>query len=199
MRQSMLAAVPALVPAALFGQTTWQVEHCVFPGPGLPAVECYTGQHVQGTSTPVASPGGQSWVITSHPINRQFVCDFTGINLHHRSEITLAADGVRIGSAEILDAAGGSIAVFWSQACGEAGVGFLTSDLPPGLPPTVEVRLHPPCYQDCNCDNQLNIADWGCFQTRFVAGEPYADCNGVGGLTIADFACFQTLWFVGCV
>ncbi len=54
------------------------------------------------------------------------------------------------------------------------------------------------CYPDCNGVGGLTIADFGCFQTRFVAGDPYADCNGVGGLTIADFACFQTAFVAGC-
>ncbi len=54
------------------------------------------------------------------------------------------------------------------------------------------------CYPDCNGVGGLTIADFGCFQTRFVAGEPYADCNGVGGLTIADFGCFQTAFVAGC-
>ncbi len=29
-----------------------------------------------------------------------------------------------------------------------------------------------PCYPDCNGDNQLTIADFACFQTKFVAGCP---------------------------
>ncbi len=59
-----------------------------------------------------------------------------------------------------------------------------------GCPPT--------CYPDCNGVGGLTIADFGCFQTKFVAGDPYADCNGVGGLTIADFGCFQTRFVQGC-
>ncbi len=55
-----------------------------------------------------------------------------------------------------------------------------------------------PCYPDCTTDAQLTVADFGCFQTKFVAGDPYADCNGVGGLTIADFGCFQTKFVEGC-
>ena len=54
------------------------------------------------------------------------------------------------------------------------------------------------CYPDCNEDGALTIADFGCFQTRFVAADPYADCNGDGALTVADFGCFQTRFFVGC-
>ncbi len=55
-----------------------------------------------------------------------------------------------------------------------------------------------PCYPDCTGEGNLTIADFGCFQTAFVAGLPYADCNGVGGLTIADFGCFQTAFVAGC-
>ncbi len=54
------------------------------------------------------------------------------------------------------------------------------------------------CQPDCNHDGVLTIADFGCFQTKFVQGDPYADCNGVGGLTIADFGCFQTKFVQGC-
>jgi hypothetical protein len=58
--------------------------------------------------------------------------------------------------------------------------------------------MHDSCYPDCNGVGGLTIADFGCFQTKFVAGDPYADCNGVGGLTIADFGCFQTGFVAGC-
>ncbi len=54
------------------------------------------------------------------------------------------------------------------------------------------------CYADCNGDALLTVPDFGCFQAKFVAGDPYADCNGVGGLTIADFGCFQTKFVSGC-
>ncbi len=54
------------------------------------------------------------------------------------------------------------------------------------------------CYPDCTGDKALTIADFACFQTAFVAGDPYADCNNTGGLTIADFGCFQTEFVKGC-
>ncbi len=54
------------------------------------------------------------------------------------------------------------------------------------------------CYADCTKDNLLTIADFGCHQTRFVAGNPGADCNADGNLTIADFGCFQTGFVAGC-
>ncbi len=60
------------------------------------------------------------------------------------------------------------------------------------------VKVWKVCYPDCNTDGSLTIADFGCFQTKFVQQDPYADCNGVGGLTIADFGCFQTAFVGGC-
>jgi hypothetical protein len=54
------------------------------------------------------------------------------------------------------------------------------------------------CYPDCNADGQLTVADFGCFQTRFVAADPYADCNADGSLTVADYGCFQTEFVSGC-
>ena len=54
------------------------------------------------------------------------------------------------------------------------------------------------CYPDCNADGALTVADFGCFQTKFVAGDLYADCNQSGTLTVADFGCFQTAFVAGC-
>jgi hypothetical protein len=54
------------------------------------------------------------------------------------------------------------------------------------------------CYPDCNGDGTLTVADFGCFQTQFVAGNMYADCNGSGTLTVSDFGCFQTAFVAGC-
>ncbi len=42
------------------------------------------------------------------------------------------------------------------------------------------------------------MSDFGCFQTRFVASDPYADCNTDAALTVADFGCFQTKFVAGC-
>ena len=54
------------------------------------------------------------------------------------------------------------------------------------------------CYPDCNGDGTLTAVDFGCFQTKFVAGDPYADCNGDGVRTVADFGCFQTTFVAAC-
>jgi uncharacterized membrane protein len=54
------------------------------------------------------------------------------------------------------------------------------------------------CYADCNASGSLTIADFGCFQAKFAAGDMYADCNTSGTLTIADFGCFQSSFAAGC-
>ena len=58
--------------------------------------------------------------------------------------------------------------------------------------------LGPVCYPDCNKDGALTVADFGCFQSRFVGQDPYADCNADAQLTVADFGCFQTRFVGGC-
>jgi hypothetical protein len=62
----------------------------------------------------------------------------------------------------------------------------------------MEAEPESTCYPDCNKSGTLTIADFGCFQAAFAAGEPYADCNNSGGLTIADFGCFQAAFATGC-
>jgi hypothetical protein len=54
------------------------------------------------------------------------------------------------------------------------------------------------CQPDCNSDGLLTVADFGCFQTKFVQTHPAADCNADGQFTVADFGCFQTKFVLGC-
>ncbi len=54
------------------------------------------------------------------------------------------------------------------------------------------------CYADCNGSGAMTVADFGCFQTKFVAADPWADCNADSALSIADFGCFQTKFVAGC-
>ncbi|MCC6660624.1 MAG: hypothetical protein IT437_07030 [Phycisphaerales bacterium] len=56
----------------------------------------------------------------------------------------------------------------------------------------------PPCYPDCNGDAILNLADFGCFTTKFALQDSYADCNGDGVRNLADFGCFTTKFALGC-
>jgi hypothetical protein len=54
------------------------------------------------------------------------------------------------------------------------------------------------CYPDCDGDDVLTLADFGCFQTKFALGDLYADCNNDLVLNLADFGCFQTAFAIGC-
>ncbi|MFM9996421.1 MAG: hypothetical protein ACKVU4_11555 [Phycisphaerales bacterium] len=54
------------------------------------------------------------------------------------------------------------------------------------------------CYADCNASGNLTVADFGCFQGKYVLGDLYADCNGSGTLSVADFGCFQGQYVLGC-
>ncbi|MFM9995966.1 MAG: hypothetical protein ACKVU4_09205 [Phycisphaerales bacterium] len=65
--------------------------------------------------------------------------------------------------------------------------------------------LPPECFANCNRDfhpitgaHILSVADFGCFQGKYVLNDPYADCNASGGLTVADFGCFQGKYVLGC-
>ncbi len=62
----------------------------------------------------------------------------------------------------------------------------------------VQINCEAGCYADCDESGTLTIADFTCFQSAYVAGQPYADCNQSGSLTIADFTCFQAEFVAGC-
>ncbi|MFM9996940.1 MAG: hypothetical protein ACKVU4_14210 [Phycisphaerales bacterium] len=62
----------------------------------------------------------------------------------------------------------------------------------------VGYQCEAPCYPDCTGEGTLSVADFGCFQGKYVLGDLYADCNGSGTLTVADFGCFQGEYVIGC-
>ncbi|MEX2219495.1 MAG: choice-of-anchor J domain-containing protein [Phycisphaerales bacterium] len=61
-----------------------------------------------------------------------------------------------------------------------------------------------PCYANCDNSTQtpvLNVADFGCFLTKYAAGDPYANCDASTQppvLNVADFGCFLTKYAAGC-
>ncbi|MEX2219353.1 MAG: S8 family serine peptidase [Phycisphaerales bacterium] len=73
----------------------------------------------------------------------------------------------------------------------------VTGDLQTEPPPA-------PCY--ANCDDSttapiLNVSDFGCFLTRYAAGEAYANCDQsttAPVLNVADFGCFLASYAAGC-
>ncbi|MFM9996114.1 MAG: DNRLRE domain-containing protein [Phycisphaerales bacterium] len=64
--------------------------------------------------------------------------------------------------------------------------------------PVLTIDYTPPCYPDCNNSGTLSVADFGCFQGKYVLGDMYADCNASGTLSVADFGCFQGKYVLGC-
>jgi hypothetical protein len=62
----------------------------------------------------------------------------------------------------------------------------------------------PACYANCDGSTTepiLNVADFGCFLTKFAAGDPYANCDNSTTepvLNVADFGCFLTKFAAGC-
>ena len=79
-------------------------------------------------------------------------------------------------------------------AQGQNSAAFIASALDLTCPAAIA------CYANCDCSDEpvLTVADFGCFQTKFVSGDPYADCNDDRMLTVADFGCFQSRFVSGC-
>ncbi|MEX2217262.1 MAG: GC-type dockerin domain-anchored protein, partial [Phycisphaerales bacterium] len=60
------------------------------------------------------------------------------------------------------------------------------------------------CYPNCDGSTTapiLNVQDFGCFLSRYAAGDPYANCDGSTQppvLNVQDFGCFLTRYAAGC-
>jgi hypothetical protein len=60
------------------------------------------------------------------------------------------------------------------------------------------------CYANCDLSTTppiLNVADFGCFLSKFAASDPYANCDGSTTppvLNVADFGCFLSKFAAGC-
>ncbi|MEX2217707.1 MAG: M1 family aminopeptidase [Phycisphaerales bacterium] len=96
------------------------------------------------------------------------------------------------------------------QLDGELSSPALPSALPSGngQPGGNGVMNFAVAFNDCyaNCDGSsappiLNVADFGCFLTKYAAGDPYANCDASTAppiLNVADFGCFLTRYAAGC-
>ncbi len=91
-------------------------------------------------------------------------------------------------------------AAFGMSADGRTIVGHGMHEIAPGQSRTEAwiVRLGQECYPDCDHNAALTVADFTCFQAKFVASDPYADCDQNTQFTIADFVCFQIGFVAGC-
>ena len=204
MRLHVWVAASVAAPTVAFAQgpLSWHVEHRAYLSPSLPIYVLYEGEHVYGTMSQISNPTAGSWTISSAVVQPPGVdsirFDFAGIDLEWSSEIDITGMNPRTPlSGVVLRTVSGQEIGKVSGGCGVLHAEFLTSELPPEGPPVVLVLWNHVCYQDCNCDGRSNAADFGCFQTKFVAGDPYADCNEDGRLTVGDFGCFQTRFVLG--
>ncbi|MFM9996641.1 MAG: GC-type dockerin domain-anchored protein [Phycisphaerales bacterium] len=117
-----------------------------------------------------------------------------GFDTNSFTMLAFNAAGVQVGMdqvqtqdwAELRIVAQGIVSIRLTAISGDEG--WLYDDLSTGAG----------CYPDCNADGALTVADFGCFQGKYVTGNSYADCNGNGSLTVADFGCFQGKYVTGC-
>lgn len=206
MRPRLTALIPVLSAACAFGQADgppWTVDHCMVLGPVLPAFVCLDGEHEYGTTSVMTAQTGETWTMTSPAPNAppwfqwSVLCDFTGFNLYWKSDLVI--EGALAPSQSclwgvLLNGAGQEVGLLTVNPT-QITASFFTSELiTPALPVTLTIAWDhaPTCYGECNCDGLMNVADFGCYQTRWVLGDLWADCNGDGVLTISDFGCFQT-------
>ncbi len=85
-----------------------------------------------------------------------------------------------------------------------SGSAKLGKDVKEKLPKTDLVVMddfiygEPGCFADCNGNAVLTIADFACFQRKFVEDDAASDCNRDGRRNLADFACFKARFVQGC-
>ncbi len=173
-----------------------------------------TGPHTYG-GPPTVYPdpvfAGFSWTATSPAptppagFDNSIFCDYTAFALPDftgtTTTITISSIDVNVGSssARVINSNGVQIGTGTS---GGQQIQFQLNvdDILAGPTDTMTVAWDNEnlCYADCNLSGTLTIADFGCFQAAFGAGNMYADCNASGTLTIADFGCFQGAFAAGC-
>ncbi len=145
---------------------------------GFHDVTYHSGETQVGTDWIFTRTGGQtSWASETHAQNADGNAVRWNTMYNYRFDANLAPD------------TGGTVTIglFKPPTAGSPATSFNATGVVPRL-----------CKPDFNSDCALTIADFGSFQTAFVAGEPRADYNGDGSLTVADFGAFQTGFVAGC-
>ncbi len=159
---------------------------------GAPYPECLTwGLGLANTSAGAISGDGSIILISNYAPGQETAMIWDAdhgarvLRTVLESEYGIDLTGWQLGTASSVSANGTVIVGAGVNPCGqkEGWVAHLGT---------------PACPPDCNTDGSLTIADFGCFQTRFVAQDPYGDCTRDCQFTIADFGCFQTAFVQGC-
>ncbi|MEX2219432.1 MAG: hypothetical protein WD749_11830 [Phycisphaerales bacterium] len=133
-------------------------------------------------STPYTYVGGPLLIMVRHTGTTGGTGGLDWVNSHHG---TSGAQGIAVASYTSNTGWGGG-----------GNGGAIAMQFTWTLPQT--------CY--ANCDDSttapvLNVADFGCFLTRYAAGEAYANCDQsttAPALNVADFGCFLTKYAAGC-
>ncbi len=137
------------------------------------------------------------WVTPIYPLN----LSFTVYPQPAYFQLQLAA-APQMGGPPVIASYGPAIltlpAGMYAVSGSDISLEIESLDAPNDFTSSMSISITEVCYPDCDQGGALTIADFGCFQTKFVAGDPYADCNGSGQLTVADFGCFQTRFVAGC-
>ncbi len=157
------------------------------------------GIRITGYGT-VSNPVSPTW----NQVQKTHVGPFVSL-IGNRLQYQADTTGGNSGSPVINEATGLAVGVHTHGGCsataGNSGTYVSHAGLQGFLAVPKGVCIPPPppqCYPDCNGDQILNLADFGCFQTAFASGQAYADCNGDSLFNLADFGCFQTKFATGC-
>lgn len=170
------------------GAGTWTVQPNVFsPTSSLP--NPWGAQAAGGLGVSVGTPAANSlggvvwgyglWILGTHPFPQN------PANVSRGTFTASSAGTVNLSFTNMDE----------TTVWGTSAVPTLLSYASQGVPAQITIDA---CYPDCDHSGALTLADFACFQTKFVAGNSYADCDQSGVLTIGDFGCFQTKFIAGC-
>ncbi len=142
------------------------------------------GTQPQGTSVSAGATVGFECEASAFGQTVAYQWRRNGVNLANQAGHIAGATGPALTITGVTSADAGTYTCLTTTGCG--------TELSNGAVLSVT------CYPDCSGSGTLTVADFTCFQTKFVAGDPYADCNASGTRTVADFTCFQTRFVAGC-
>ncbi|MFM9997125.1 MAG: trypsin-like serine peptidase [Phycisphaerales bacterium] len=185
-------------PNSVTQLTAYQAQGAAFTIANAPAPTPGQQIRITGYGT-VSSPVSPTW----SQVQKTHVGPYAGLN-GNNVRYTTDTTGGNSGSPVIDETTGNAIGIHTHGGCTSAAGTFNngTAIQHPGLQNFLAnplgVCIPPVCYADCNGSGNLTVADFGCFQGRYVLGNMYADCDAGGSLTVADFGCFQGKYVVGC-
>ncbi len=175
---------PALLAAGNEAINRWDGhEWSTFPSPGGDINDLFSHDDGDGLALYVAGTFGKAGGHLVNSIARWDGADWTALG----SGVTRQGQpgDVSALSADWNDPA----ALFAFGRFDHAGGGLATNLARWGCPP---------CSADCDRSGSLDLADFLCFSSKYLAGDPSADCEASGALDLFDFLCFTNAFNEGC-